>query len=129
MNTDLIEIYDFKGEFIKRLHGPEHFFPQLKEVSLGNGYSKIAYSEDSRFAYINPVIVKEDIYVAYSGKSQKIDEEVAPINYILVFDTDCNPVRGYELSKPIVAFAVDTETQYIYATSNIPDFHLVVFRP
>jgi hypothetical protein len=129
MNTDLIEIYDFKGEFIKRLHGPEHFFPQLKEVSLGDGYSKIGYSEDSRFAYINPVIVEDEIYVAYSGNPQKRDEEVATINHILVFDKDGNPVRGYELSKPIVAFAVDSETKYIYATSNIPDFHLVVFKP
>jgi hypothetical protein len=129
MDTDLIEIYDFNGNFIKRLHGPEQFFPQVKEVHLGNDHSHVATTDDSRFAFFNPVFIDDEIYVSYSGKHQNRDEEIAPINYILVFDKDCNPVRGYELSESIVAFAVDPETKHIYATSNIPDFHMIVFKP
>jgi hypothetical protein len=129
MNTDLIEIYDFSGNFIKKVHGPEQFFPQLKEIHLGNNHSNIATSDDSRFAFSNPVFVGDEIYVSYSGKHQGRNEEVAPVNYILVFDKDCNPARGYELPESIVAFAVDPKTRSIYATSNIPDFYVIVFKP
>ncbi len=129
MDTDLIEIYDFKGNFIKRIHGPEQFFPQVKQVSLGDGYSGASFSEKARSAFFSPVVIEDEIYVSYSGNHLEMDKEIAPFNHILVFDKDCNPVRGYELSKPIVAFSVDPKTKYIYATCNIPDFHLLVFKP
>jgi hypothetical protein len=129
MDTDLIEIYDFNGNFIRRIHGPEQFFPQIKEIHTGNDYSHIATTDDSRFAFFNPIYIDDEIYVSYSGKHQNRDEEIASINYILVFDKDCNPVRRYELSASIVAFAVDPETKHIYATGNIPDFHMIVFKP
>ena len=128
MNTDLIEIYDFNGELIKRLHGPEQFFPQIKTASLGDGYFKMAYNDDSRFAFSSPIVIDDEIYVSYSGNSQKENEEISQIKHILVFDKDCNPVRGYELSKSIVSFTIDPIKKHIYATSNIPDFHIVVFK-
>ena len=31
------------GNLIKRCHGPEQIFPQIKEVHLPNGYSQGAY--------------------------------------------------------------------------------------
>ena len=128
MNTDLIEMYDFKGQLIKKMHGPELFFPQIKEITNGE-YSKAVKSDDFRFAYCNPIVIEDEIYVSYSGNIQKKDEEFAPINQILVFDKDCNPIRRYTLSKPIIMFSVDPKTKYIYSTSNIPDYHVIIYKP
>ncbi len=128
MDTDLIEIYDFKGVLIKRLHGPEQFFPQIKEINLGDGYSKATSDEEAKFAFFNPIIMEDEIYVSYSGKPQKRDEEAAPINHILVFDKDCNPIRRYELSKPILKFAIDSKTKNFYAICNIPDYQIITFE-
>ena len=127
MATDLIEIYGFNGELVKRLHGPDQVFPQVKEVRSTDGYSRMSGLGKSTFTFSHPIIIGDEIYVAYSGH-QIIGEESYPImNHILVFDLECNPVRRYELSKSIVAFTIDPETKKIYATSNIPEYHMVVF--
>ena len=128
MNTDLIEIYDFEGMLKKRLHGPNHFFPQSKEIRSSDGSSKIASIENSKFAFFSPQLINDEIYVSYSGNNQKRDEPTPRINHILVFDLDCNPVRRYELSTSIVSFTVDPETKLIYATCDEPDFHMVIFE-
>jgi len=127
MVTDLIEMYDFQGILIKRLHGPERFFPQVKENRTTDGYAGIS-ANNSKFAYFHPIIVDDEIYVSYSGNHPVINEEVPRINQIFVFDLECNPVRRYELSKSIASFTVDLDTKHIYATSNIPDYHMVVFE-
>jgi len=126
MNTDLIEIYDFQGILIKRIHGPEQLFPQVKEI-LSNDGRRISTSK-SKCAFFCPIIVDNEIYVSYSGKPQEINNEVATIQHIFVFDMDCNPIRRYELPKPIVSFTVDAETKKIYATSNVPEYHMVIFE-
>ena len=127
MTTDLIEIYDFQGMLIKKLHGPDHFFPQVKENRSTDGYSTIS-AKNSIFAYFHPIIVDNEIYVSYSGHHYVINEEVARVNHIFVFDLDCNPIRRYELSETIASFTVDIDTKLIYATSNTPDYHMVVFE-
>ena len=127
MMTDLIEIYDFQGILIKRVHGPEQFFPQVKEIHMEDGYSRIS-SRNSISAFFGPKIIDNEIYVSYSGKLQEIDNEVATIEHIFVFDMDCNPIRRYELPKPIASFTVDTETKKIYATCNKPEYHMVIFE-
>ena len=128
-SVDLIEIYDFQGILIKRLHGPEQLFPQLKEIRTTEGYSVIESLEKPKYAFFSPQIVNDEIYVSYSGQHLNMNEESPRINHILVFDLDCNPVRRYELSKSIVSFIVDPDTKLIYATCDEPDFHMVVFEP
>ena len=125
MTTDLIEIYDFNGKLLKRLHGPDQIFPQVKEIGSVDGFSKVSSMGKSRFTYNRPLIVDDEIYVSYSGNLQTINEGTPRIYHILVFDLDCNPIRRYELPKSIVAFTVDSETKLIYATSDVPDYHLV----
>lgn len=125
--TDLLEIYDLTGKLIKRMHGPDQFFPHVKEIALDGGYSKISpvYGE-SREAYYAPVIVNNEVYVSYSGAFR--ESKRAPITTILVFNTDGYPLRKYELSEPIIAFTVDPTTKNIYATSDDPEFHLIKFN-
>ena len=127
MVTDLIEIYDFQGNLIKRFHGPEQIFPQIKEMHLPNGYSQGAY-DNPTFTFFTPMIIDDEIYVSYSGNHQKPDDTVPYIRQIFVFDIDCTPRRRYELSEPIVSFTVDPVTKNIYATSNDPEYHMVIFQ-
>lgn len=64
--TDLFEIYDLTGKLIKKMHGPDQFFPHVKEISLGDGYSKVSpIYEKSREAYYAPVTVNNEIYVTH----------------------------------------------------------------
>ena len=127
MVTDLIEIYDFQGNLIKRYHGPDRIFPQIKEVHLPNGYYQGAY-DNPIFTFFSPMIIDDEVYVSYSGHHQKPDETLPLIRQIFVFDIDCTPLRRYELSKQIVSFTVDPETKSIYATSNNPEYHMVMFN-
>jgi hypothetical protein len=129
LETDLIEIYNFDGELLKTLHGPEQFFPHLKEIKREGGFSSLRSEEGkSKDAFFNPIVIGDEIYVSYSGNLRG-REEITPIMHILVFDYECNPIRRYELPEPIVMYAVDPQTNYIYATSRIPDYHMIMLKP
>lgn len=127
MQTDLIEIYDCAGQLRKRIHGPEQFFPHVKEQNLQGGFSKVSpvYGE-SREAYYNPMVVNNEIYVFYSGAFY--ERKPAPLTTILVFDLNGRPLRRYHLSEPIIAFTVDPVTKDIYATSDDPEYHIIRFK-
>lgn len=127
MQTDLIEIYNFDGVLLKRMHGPDGFFPQIREVKMGEEYSKIASSKESRDAYFTPIIVGDEVYVSYSG-AFRIPGQTPPIRNILVFDDMGNPIRRYELSESIIRFTVDSKTKDIYAVSENPEYHLFKFK-
>lgn len=125
--TDLLEIYDLTGNLIKRMHGPDQFFPHIKEITLDGGYSKVSPIQGkSREAYYAPIAVNDEIYVTYSGAFR--ERKKAPITTILVFNTEGTPLRRYELSEPIIAYTVDPITKDIYATSDNPEFHLIRFK-
>jgi len=127
--TDLIEMYDFQGTLLKRLHGPGQTFPQVKEVSIGNDVG-ISHGGDKYIAaFSSPMIVGDEIYVAYSGNHHPREKHYPPRNNILVFDMDCNPLQNHELSKPIASFTADSETKIIYATIEVPEYHIAVFEP
>lgn len=124
--TDLFEIYNLNGELIKRLHGPEHFFPHVKEIALDGGFSKVApIHGESREAYYAPIVVGNEVYVSYSGAFREMKK--APLTIILVFDTEGKPLRRYELSEPIIAFTVDPITKDIYGTNDDPEYHIIKF--
>ena len=126
LSTDLIEIYDFQGVLIKKIHGPDQVFPKVKEVRKGDGYG--ISGVESTFTFSSPLIIDDEIYVAYSGHQQDRNEHHPPRYNILVFDMDCNPLRNYKLSIPIASFTVDPETKKIYATSAVPEYHMVIFE-
>ena len=127
MNTDLIEIYDFQGILIKRIHGPEQIFPHVREIATEDGFVRVS-PQNPKYAFFSPVVLDDEVYVSYSGNHKTQYEEVPTIQQIFVFDLDCNPLRRYELSKPIISFTVDPETKNIFATSNVPDYHFIVFE-
>lgn len=125
--SDLLEIYDNKGKLIVRLHGPDRFFPVVKQKE-GNGFSRVSMM-DSREAYFVPLAYKNNIYVLYSGKAIDPDDKLSRMREnLFVFDWDGNPVKRYELRNPVFRFVIDPKTDILYGLSDNPEFHLLKFK-
>ena len=126
--TDLIEIYDLEGRLIKRMHGPDHFTPFVKQVNVGDRSMVRTQSGKARDAYFVPQCVGDEFFVIYSGKVY--DREVPSYlsDKIFVFDHEGNPKRIYELDMPFYSFAVDPVNRVIYGLSDDPEFHAINYH-
>lgn len=69
MQTDLLELYDVEGSLLKRMQGPDGFFPHIREVSDGRYSKTTSVKGESRDAYFTPVAVNGKFYVSYTGAS------------------------------------------------------------
>lgn len=126
--TDLFEIYDLEGNLLKRVHGPDHFFPHVKENTYPNGMTKVSYEKDvSRDAYYSPQQVGDEIYVLYSGNYFSSNSSDEKIKRIFVFDPNGKPLRRYELSDCIFNYVVDQSRQAIYGITDYPEFEILKF--
>lgn len=122
--TDLIEYYDSNMNLIKRLHGPEHFFPEVHQVGDRIKTNKGA----ERDAYSFPLSVGNNIFVLFSGKVFDPKNHDYLKDKILVFDWNGNPQCYYHLDIPIFDFAVDEKSQIIYGLTDKPESHIVQFK-
>ncbi|MCD8179684.1 MAG: TolB-like 6-bladed beta-propeller domain-containing protein [Tannerellaceae bacterium] len=109
--SDLIEVFDTSGNLLKRLHGPDHFFPKVKQQSLGGDLVR-ASIKDSQDAYFEPYIIGDEVMVIYSGTSA-----LESTNRLLVFDDFGNPVKYFLLDENILTFAADERTKTIYVVT------------
>lgn len=129
-STDLIEIYDYEGRLVKRLHGPDHFFPAVRELSNGEGLQKVSsVSGETRDAYFCPLYSGGKIYVLYSGRvyheGQSADAYL--LDTLLSFNWDGTPDKAYKLPVPVFTFAIDETNRTLYGLSFVPEYHLVKY--
>jgi hypothetical protein len=128
--TDLIEIYDIDGNLLRRLHGPEQFFPAVEEVRRTEGKYTVstvrAIPGKAREAYFCPINAGKEVFVLYSGKIE--DNNAYLMNIIFVFDWEGNPIRKYKLDTPIFQFCVDVNNRTIYGITNYPEYRILKFR-
>ncbi|MDY3266875.1 MAG: BF3164 family lipoprotein [Phocaeicola sp.] len=130
-STDLIEIYDYEGVLVKRMHGPDHFFPAVRELSNENGLQKVSsVSGETRDAYFCPLYSGGKVYVLYSGRvyreGQSIDSYL--LDTILSFNLDGTPDKVYKLPVPVFTFAIDEINRTLYGLSFDPEYHLVKYH-
>lgn len=131
MLTDLIEIYDLKGNLVKRMQGPDCFFPAMKEMSLEDGIQKVAsVPGETQDAYFCPLVSGDKVYVLYSGRAFSPDRSLSAylLNHLLVFDLNGEPYKHYQLSTPIYTFTIDEIHQVLYGLSFDPEYHLVKYQ-
>lgn len=122
-STDMIEIYDNNLKLLKRLQGPDHIIPEVRETKGG-----VHRSSDSREAYFFPVAKDDYIYVLYDGRIYDIEDSTRYLrDKLLVFDWEGNLVKYYKLSKPIFHFDIDEEHKILYGLTDNPDFHVLSF--
>lgn len=122
--TDLIECYDTDMNLIKRIHGPEHFFPEIHQVGDRIKTNKGA----ERDAYSFPLSVGKKVFVLYSGKVFNPRNHDYLKDKILVFDWNGNPLQYYQLDTPIFDFAVDEKSRIIYGLTDKPESHILQFK-
>lgn len=122
--TDLIEYYDANMNLIKRIHGPEHFFPEVHQVG-----DRIKTNEGAeRDAYSFPLLVGQKVFILYSGKRFNPTHHDYLKDKILVFDWNGKPQQYYQLDTPIFDFAVDEKSRIIYGLTDKPESHIVQFK-
>jgi len=126
--TDLIEIYDLSLNLIKRIQGPDYFFPIVDQSTDGEYTSAGAIFGKSIEAYGRPVIIENEIWVLYSGDIMDSKPNDYLRDKLFVFDFNGIPLRQYKLDVPILRFAVDPVENKIYAITDIPDFRIVTFQ-
>lgn len=131
MNTDLLEIYDTKGNLIKRMHGPDHFFPSAKETKMMGGTMVIS-DKDAKGAYFNPLLIGDEIWIIYSGNSftPKGPDSYDHLfqNKIYIFDQELNPLRTLSLDIPIATLAVNPADKSFYGISMQPEVVIVKYQ-
>lgn len=125
--TDLIDIYDDKGNLCKRLHGPRQFVSHFREVSDGKVVSSSPLKGQTRDAYFSPVNVGDEFWVLFSGKSESEDDYSILANQICVYGWDGTPRRLLNLDQGVFSIAVDAKNKKIYGISDTPELHIVVF--
>ena len=126
--TDLIEIYDMKGNLITRKQGPEGFFPSIIIHNNGNEQTIGFEKGKSKDGYFSPIAYKNEIYVLYSGKIYDPDNYDFNNDFLFVFDWDGNPIRIYNLDTPIFSFTIDPKTDRLYGITNEPEYHIVMMQ-
>lgn len=126
--TDLIEIYDIKGNLIVRKHGPDHFFPHIKKKQIGENTAIHSTPGESRDGYFSPTVYKEQIYVLYSGQIYNPNKPNLTYDQLYVFDWDGNPICRYKLNIPIYSFTIDSQTGTLYGLTDEPDFQVVKYK-
>jgi hypothetical protein len=85
LGTDLLELYDNTGALKKKIHGPDHFFPDMKQTSTPEGYiSNIG--KKARYGYYSPAFTGNEIWILYSVSYDKSHpQKPLLMNKILVF--------------------------------------------
>ena len=128
MHTDLIEIYNLSGELKKIIHGPDHFFPEIRQIAQEDMIRVASIPEKTRDAYFCPVVVNDKIYVLYSGAYYDPEKPAYLLSNIFVFDNEGVPLRKYCLDIPICNFAIDSKTETLYGLSDDPEFHVIKYQ-
>lgn len=110
--TDVIEIYDSKGNIKHALQGPANFAPKF-HIHSRHGMGK---TPETRKAFVNTYVTGEYIYLLYSG-CKRTEKNWPYGNEIFVYSWDGKPQKKYVLPQFVYAFAVDESKGIIYSYS------------
>jgi hypothetical protein len=111
--TDLIEIFDFEGNKLKQIFGPNQYLPS-------------EYAAQAHYCYTGSCVVGNEVFFQYSD--MLYDEYDSHNKYILVFDWDGNPLRMYELDIPIIFFTVDSAKRIIYGICKKTECRIIKYQ-
>ena len=123
--SDLIEVYDFKGKCISRMHGPHQHDLVMGLRSSGEFTGAAPVRGKTYHCYGQPVYAGNEVFVLYYGELSENFEGLN--NKIIVFDWNGKPLRMYELNTRIITFTVDHKNKKIYSITNSPEYMIVKF--
>ena len=124
--SDLIEVYDFKGKCINRMHGPHRRQLKMGLRSSGEVTGAAPIKGETYHCYSSPVYAGNEVFVSYFGELSENFE--GQNDKIIVFDWNGKPLRMYELDTPIFTFTVDHKNKIIYGITNSPEYMIIKFN-
>ncbi|MTI89408.1 MAG: hypothetical protein FH748_15735 [Balneolaceae bacterium] len=107
--TDIIQIYNYKGEVLETIKGPIQSELNFNKNKSGN----FTLSDDNISAYIDLASTSNYLYALYSGK--KIYSSNSNFgNLIFIFDWKGNLIKSFELDRQIFSITVDKQDSVLY---------------
>ena len=125
--TDLIDFYNDKGELLKRMHGPDHFYTSFIEFNNGTTMGSKPNGDYYRDAFYSPVGTDDYLFVLYNGKFVNKPGHDLLAKNLLVFDWNGCPKYCYQLDKGVSIITVNPIERKIYGVSDDPEYHIVEF--
>lgn len=124
-NSDYIDLYDTTGELIKRVQGPDTFYPELTSKSVGGGMITTT-TKKARRAYRSIAKMDKDIFLLYDGGLAS--REGYHVNRLFRFDQNLVPLQAYQLETPIFNFDIDWKSGLIYGLTHEIEGSIVVSK-
>jgi len=111
-DCDILEIYDYSGEMLKTLHGPDIF---VNDYGYADEYSLVV--DTKQCGYFSICSSSREIYCSYSGQKPKsmTDWTASLGREIFVFDWDGIPLKKGKLNYQIASMDYSEERNTIYA--------------
>jgi hypothetical protein len=128
MQTDLIDIFDTGGNLLYRTHGPDHFFPVMKQRNIGDEIKVSSQIGQTRDGYFSPVAYGNEVWTLYSGKYFEPPTPNYLLDHIIVFNWEGKPIRQYKLSVPIYTFTIDQKNNILYGITDDPEYRVIKFE-
>jgi hypothetical protein len=108
--SDKIDIYDYKGNFITQLIGPNY-----KNLDIVQGVNGATLTSENKLAFNIPQANYDSFFVPYSGTKYKYSS--TSVDHILSFDFTGNTLQHYKVSPSITEIAVDWKKKIIYSVN------------
>lgn len=108
----LMDIYDIKDTGFELTHSKEYFYPKFKISSEQFG-APATFSRDAIMGYYSGTADNNYIYILYSTYTYA--ENMAEGNgckYLLIYDWEGNPIKAYQLEKPIGDITIDNDGNF-----------------
>lgn len=125
--TDLIELYSMDGYLIRRMHGPDGFFPYFKMSSSESIEGASPIEDKCRDAYFAPRNHGDYFTVMYNGRHLNEENHSSSSDKIFSFSWKGDPLVCYNLDKKIVSYDFDTNNKKIYAIAIDPEYMIIEY--
>ena len=113
--TDRLEVYDYDGNLINAVTGPDSFEPLLSQREVGGGVM-MAPTKDTRRGYSFVDVGPSGIMAFYSGKLNS--KERNNKDQLILFTADAKPIKRFKLDVPVLHFSVDWSSNTIYGVTD-----------
>ncbi len=110
-NIDLLEIYDYTGELLGGIRGPD--YSELIFVS-GGERPRLSH-EETIMAYIDLTATENHIYALYSGAKINQPDRKSGGEHLFKLDWEGNLISVYKFDHHVYSISVDEREEILYA--------------
>lgn len=125
MYSGVIDFCRVAGGAIERVKTVRLHYPKVKIAEVPS--SRVAYTPDNRFGFMDVAVTGDRVYALYSGKTYRVDRGRAfECQTLLVYDWEGNLVRSLLLDVALQGITYDGEEGAVYGITC--DFEMTLVR-